>query len=273
MTNASLRLGASTWTYLQTCDLPAAMRRLRQVGFDRFDVLTIPPHLWPEDLDAAGRRALRRWTAAEGLTIESLNLPSTDQNLCSVTAQMRDFSVARWLAVIELCEELGVPSAVMVPGRRPNFVPAPAEQSEAWFRSALDRLVPRAERAAVRLLLENHHQSPMPTVQAMAEFLDAYGSGALGIAYDVANGEFVGEDQADAIRAAGRWLHQVHLSDASRATWDHAPIGRAAIDFAAVARALLQSGFAGTSMVELISEEADKDMADTRVRLGPHGWG
>lgn len=125
----TLRLGASTWTYLQTCGLQPAMQRLRQAGYERFDVLTIPPHLWPHDLDAAGRSALRRWVANEGLTIESLNLPSTDQNLCSVTAEMRDFSVNQWLAVIDLCEALGVTAAVMVPGRRPNFVPAPAAQT------------------------------------------------------------------------------------------------------------------------------------------------
>ena len=75
-------------------------------------------------------------------------------------------------------------------------------------------------------MLENHHQSPMPMVRQMASFLDAFGSGRLGIAYDVANGEFVGENQADAIRTASRWLAQVQLPDASRAQWNHAPVGR-----------------------------------------------
>ena len=140
---------------------------------------------------------------------------------------MRDFSVSQWLAVIDLCEALGVPAAVMVPGRRPNFVPAPPAQTSAWLRSALERLALRAERAGVRLMLENHHQSPLPTVQQMVAFLDEFGSSQLGIAYDVANGEFVGEDQVDAIRTAAPWLLQVHLSDASRTKWDHAPIGRA----------------------------------------------
>lgn len=266
----SLRLGASTWTYLQSRDLRAALRTLRGLGYEHFDVLTIPPHLWPSDIDAAGRHDLRRWCGDEGVTIESLNLPSTDQNLCSVTPEMREFSIAQWIAVLDLCEALGVSSAVMVPGRRPNFVPAPATQTDGWLRAALDRLLPRAERAGVTLMLENHHQSPMPTVARMAEFLDVVGSDRLGIAYDVANGEFVGEDQGNAIRAAGSWLRQVHLSDASRARWDHAPPGRGSIDFAAVSRAL--ASFEGTSVVELISEKADTDMAEARTYLGAHGW-
>lgn len=241
------------------------MQRLGTAGLRRFDVLTAPPHPWPCDLPRAGRRDLRRWLEAEDFAIESLNLPSTDQNLCSATEQMRAYSTDQWRAVFELCSDLGVGSVVMVPGRRPNYAPAPAAQCDAWLRAALEQLVPAAERAGVRIMLENHHQSPMPMVQRMASFLDAFGSRRLGIAYDVANGEFVGKDQADAIRTVGRWLEQVHLSDASQTRWDHASVGRASVDFAAVRRALTNAGFEGTSVIELTCDTPDRDMADARA--------
>ena len=272
MTAPILRLGASTWTYLQSCDLPSAMRRLSRAGYTQFDILTVPPHLWPSEVGGQARQALRRLTAAEGVIIESLNLPSTDQNLCSVTAEMREYSIQRWHDVLDLCEALGVGAAVMVPGRKPNFVPPSADLCDGWLRKALDQLVPHAQRAGVKLMLENHHQSPMPTVRRLAAFLDAFGSGQVGIAYDVANGAFVGEDQAGAIQAAGCWLLQVHLSDASRTRWDHAPIGRSEIDFGAVSRAMQAARFCGTSVVELISDDADADMADARARLASFGW-
>ena len=247
----TLPLGASTWTYLQTCGLEAALRRLQSVGYSRFNVLTIPPHLWPYDIDTTQRRALRDLLAREGLNFDSLNLPSTDQNLCSVTPQMREYSVEQFLDIIDLCEEVCVPM-IVVPGRRANFVPPPMEAAHGWLKAGLETLVPHAERAGVRLILENHHMSSMPTVQQMVTFLDDFGSDQLGIAHDVANGEFVGEDQSRAVRTAGRWLHQVHLSNASRSKWDRAPIGRSAVDFAAVAQALREIGFSGTSIVELI---------------------
>jgi deoxyribonuclease-4 len=268
----TLRLGASTWTYLQTCGLEAALRRLNGTGYSRFDVLTIPPHLWPYDIDLAQRRALRTFLAREGLSFDSLNLPSTDQNLCSVTPQMREYSVQQFLDIIDLCEEIGVPMIVVVPGRRANFAPPPLEAAYAWLKAGLEVLLPHAERAGVRLILENHHMSSMPTVKQMVTFLDAFGSDHLGIAYDVANAEFVGEDQAAAIQTAGRWLRQVHLSDASRSKWDHAPIGRSAVDFAAVAEALREINFSGTSIVELISETPDADMAGALRELHRYGW-
>lgn len=267
-----LPLGASTWTYLQLCDLRTAMLRMRETGLDRFDVLTIPPHLWPYDLDAVGRADLRRFFAAERLTIESLNLPSTDQNLCSITRQMRAYSVAQFGELIGLCEDLGVELIVVVPGRRANFVPPPITQAERFLTEALEQLVPQAERAGISLVLENHHMSPLPTVDSMVRFLDRFGSDRLGIAYDVANGEFVGEDQAGAIRRAGRWLRQVHLSDASRTKWDHARIGDGNVDFAAIATALTEIGYAGASMVELISDTPDLDMRSAVERLTSLGW-
>jgi len=268
----TLTLGASTWTYLQACDLHAAVRRLQRLDYSRFDVITIPPHLWPYDIDAARRRALRDLLAAGGAAFESLNLPSTDQNLCSVTQEMRAYSVRQFHDMIDLCTDIEVPMIVVVPGRRANFVPPPLEQAHDFLRAALEDLIPHAERAGVRLILENHHMSPMPTVAQMSGFLNAFGSNQLGIAYDVANGAFVGEDQGQAIHAAGRWLRQVHLSDASREKWDHAPIGHSAVDFGAVAQALRETGFAGTSIVELISPTPDADMAEARQRLRPHGW-
>jgi L-ribulose-5-phosphate 3-epimerase len=268
----NLTLGASTWTYLQACDLQSAVRRLQTLGYSRFDVLTIPPHLWPYDIDVPQRRALRDLLVTEGVSFDSLNLPSTDQNLCSVTLQMREYSVQQFHDMIDLCEEIGVPMIVVVPGRRANFVPPPLEAAHGWLKAGLESLIPHAERAGVSLILENHHMSPMPTVQQMATFLDAFGSDQLGIAYDVANGEFVGEHQSQAIRTAGRWLRQVHLSDASRSKWDHAPIGQSAVDFAAVAQSLQQIGFSGTSIVELISQTPDADMAAARQALHRYGW-
>jgi len=268
----TLALGASTWTYLQECDLQAAIRRLQFAGYARFDVLTIPPHLWPYDCDAAQRKALHQFLKMEGVGFESLNLPSTDQNLCSVTAQMREYSVKQFHDLIDLCEALGVPMIVVVPGRRANFVPPPLDLAYGWLREGLESLIPHAERAGVRLILENHHMSPMPTVRQMVDFLDTFRSNQLGVAYDVANGEFVGEIQADAIQTAGQWLRQIHLSDASRTKWDHAPIGQSAIDFGMVGRALRQVSFAGTSIVELISNTPDADMAAARNVLRQHGW-
>lgn len=131
---------------------------------------------------------------------------------------------------------------------------------------------PHAEPAGVGLILENHDMSPMPIVRQMVDFLDTFRSNQLGIAYDVGNGEFVGEIQADAIQTAGQWLRWMHLSDASRTKRDHAPTGQSAIDFSMVGRALRQVSFAGTSIVELISNTPDTDRYGTHTKCISSTW-
>ena len=87
----NLTLGASTWTYLQACDLQSAVRRLQTLGYSRFDVLTIPPHLWPYDIDVAQRRALRDLLVTEGLSFEFIEFAEyRSKSMQCYTADARD---------------------------------------------------------------------------------------------------------------------------------------------------------------------------------------
>ena len=107
----------------------------------------------------------------------------------------------------------------------------------------------------------------------MAAFLERFASPHLGIAYDVANGVFAGDVQADAIATCGGFLGQVHLSDATSERWDHGAIGSGSIDFIAVAALLREHGFTGTSIVEVVSQQPDQDMRQGWASLRAMGWG
>jgi L-ribulose-5-phosphate 3-epimerase len=268
-----LRLGASTWTYLRSCSTREAMDRLGAIGFDGFDILTVPPHLWPSEIDAAQRADLRRHMVAAGLRADSLNLPAVDQNLCGATREMRAYTVAQFHELLDLCNDLCVPNIVVVPGRQPSLLKLPQQAAEQWLLEGLEALVPHAERCGVRLLLENHHLSVVPRVSLMAAFLDRFASPHVGIAYDVANGVFAGEVLAGAIATCGEFLGQVHLSDATAERWDHGAIGSGSIDFVAVAALLREHGFAGTSIVEVVSQQPDQDMRQAWASLRANGWG
>jgi deoxyribonuclease-4 len=235
------------------------------MGFKRMDLLTHPPHLWPYDADKSVRIALRQLLRAEGMAVDSLNLPSTDHNLCSVTQEMRDYTVLTLAAMIDLCGDLGAPYLVVVPGRQLGFSPPSRAESEAWLCDGLERLIPKAERHGVRILLENHHLSPLPLTADLVVLLERIGSRRLGIAYDIANGIFSGEELAGAIRNAAPWLGQVHLSDANATRWDQAPLGAGTVDFTTLPALLLRAGFGGTSIVEIVSAQPDQDLPAGRA--------
>lgn len=266
------RLGASTWAYVDQAPLDQTLTRLARLGYRHVDILARPPHLWPSDLDAGQRKAIRQHLSGEGLTLEALVPPATDHNLCSPTREMRDFSVGIMKNVMDLCADLGGAMMTTIPGRGPSFKPFSAQDYWDWTIEGIGKLLPHAERTGIRIAMENHHITPFPTMASLVKILDYFQHPSLCIAYDVANAEFVGEDHAEAVRIGQNWLYQVHLSDCTRSRWDHGAIGTGDIDFAAFSRALTDTGFAGTSVVEIVSDTPDTDFADAVPRLVAMGW-
>ena len=43
-----------------------ALKHLRKLGYDRFEMIIFPPHCWPRELTAAQRREFAAWLDGEG---------------------------------------------------------------------------------------------------------------------------------------------------------------------------------------------------------------
>jgi len=65
---------------------------------------------------------------------------------------------------------------------------------------------------------------------------------------------------------------QIHLSDSTRSAWQHDPIGTGSVDFRTVATTLREIGYTGTSIIEIISESPERDIAEGNRRLAEFGW-
>lgn len=102
--------------------------------------------------------------------------------------------------------------------------------------------------------------------------LDEIGNTRLGVTYDVANAVFAGEDPAEGLRIVTPKVDFVHLSDTGLETWAHATIGTGVVPFDRVATALGAIGFTGPSTLEVISQDPDKDIADSCRALEALGW-
>lgn len=269
---AALSLGVNTYAYTYSHSAPAAMRHLAGMGYRAFEILVTPPHLWVPDLEPAARRDLPRELAARGLRIVSFNLPSLDHNLVSPTADMRRYTVGQLEALVDLAGEWGVPWVVVVPGRLSPLFPAPREWVMEWFATGLRRLAGHAGRAGVQLLVENVPHAWLPRAEVLARALDEVGDARLGVVYDVANAVYAGEDPRDGLARLRDRVRLVHLSDTGTDRWRHDPVGRGAVDFAAVGAALRAMGFAGPSMLEIISAEPDRDIPASHRALAEWGW-
>lgn len=253
--------GGSTFSFMWGEPALGAMRRLRALGLNDFDVILAPGHCWPDELSASERGELAAALRADGTRVESLNLPAIDLNLASCVAEVRAQAVSLYAQALALSADLGARAVVVVPGRVSGLFPPPQQASERWLAGSLEQLLPVAERLGQTLYLESHPQTPIPTAAAIERFLATLPHPRLQVAYDVANAEFVAEDQPDALRRLAPRLGQVHLSDGTRTRWRHDRVGLGTVDFRRILRALADIAFAGVTVLEIISATPLEDFS------------
>ncbi len=264
-------LGASTFALAWQETALDALRRLRGLGLDGFDLILAPGHCWPAELSPADRSRLASTLAAEGIRLDSLNFPALDLNLASCVAEVRAYSVARYREALELGAELGVRGVVAVPGRVSPLIGPPQDETERWLAESVAELLQVAHEVDVSVFLELHPQTPIPTVDGLDRFVARFDDPLLEVAYDVANAEFVSEDHAEALRRLAPRLGQVHLSDATATRWTHDRVGRGTVDFATVFGALDEIAFAGACILEVVTPTPVPDIVATLEALASAG--
>lgn len=244
----------NTYSFTLNYSAERCLEELADAGFTAFELMAYPGHLWPAELDLAGRNRLHARLSRRSLRLCSLNQPNVDINVAAATPEMRDYSLSVVRGLIELAGDLGIEAVQLGPGKVNPLLPAPLAEVTARFHRALDVLVPAASRAGTRLLLENMPFAFLPSCQALVDAVEDYGSPEIGITYDIANGAFIGEPLLPALRQCRHRLQMVHVSDTGRAIYRHDPIGLGDIDFAAVRDDLAAIGWCGQPVLEIIGD-------------------
>src|SRR5690349_17397832 len=102
----ALPIGVNTMSFMWRDSARAAMETLAREGYRRFELMAQPPHLDPS-MGEAQLRELRRLLDDSGLAVETINLPSLDQNRAGATPQMRECSVQLFERLIVVAAGLG----------------------------------------------------------------------------------------------------------------------------------------------------------------------
>jgi sugar phosphate isomerase/epimerase len=250
----------------------ACLARLASLGFTEFEVMVHPGHLWPADLPAEARRALRRTIESRGLRLTSLNMPNIDINVAGAAAEMRAYSLNLVSETVRLAGDLGARGVVIGPGKANPLSPAPAEELIGHFFTALDRLCPVAEAGGTALWVENMPFAFLPSITGLLDALTRYGNDAVRIIYDVANAYFIGEDFADGLKQCRDRLELVHLSDTGITAYRHDPVGLGTVPFAQVPAAFVAVGYTAKPMLEIISRDPDRDIVTSANKLAAMGF-
>jgi sugar phosphate isomerase/epimerase len=267
--------GANTYSYMRSHSAEVCLARLADLGFDEFEIMVHPGHLWPADLSGEQRSALRRFIEQRGLTLVSLNMPNIDINVAAAAQGMRAYSLKLLIDTVRLAGELGAHGVVIGPGKANPLFPASADELTKHFFDALDLLCPVAESAGTALWVENMPFAFLPSISELLAALKAYGNDNVRVIYDIPNAYFIGEDFADGLRQCSTFLELVHISDTGRQAYRHDPVGLGTVPFVEVPRALDAVGY-GTNkpkpMLEIISRDPDTDIIASAAKLAVLGF-
>jgi L-ribulose-5-phosphate 3-epimerase len=186
----------NTFSYLWSRSAVDAMCELARSGYSVFEVPVSSPHCWPDEMSSKVRSDAKKRLQDCGASVRSLNAGGYDINLASPGANMRRKSIDHIRDVMDLAVDWGVVDVVISPGTRRPMISPPLPQTLGWLHESLDSLLQHAEKAGVRLLLENTPYCFRPTMNELVGVVNDVGNDNLKIVYDVANAAYIGEDPA-----------------------------------------------------------------------------
>jgi sugar phosphate isomerase/epimerase len=268
-----MQMIVNTFSYLWASSAVDAMVELTRSGYRTFEVPVSSPHCWPDEMSPRVRSDARKRLDDHGARVRSLNAGGYDINLASPGANMRRKSVDHIKDVMDLAFDWGVADVVISPGTRRPMISPQLSHTLGWLQESLGLLLPRAQQAGVRLLLENTPYCFRPTLQELVDVVKDAGSDNLQIVYDVANAAFIGEDPVACLLASHQTIGLLHISDTGLDVWGHDPIGTGVIDFRALGKAIEATRKMDDVVLEIIRENDPLKEIDTGIaELRKLGW-
>jgi L-ribulose-5-phosphate 3-epimerase len=263
----------NTFSYLWSSTAIDAISELSRSGYRIFEVPVSSPHCWPDEMPPRMRADAKNRLRDDGASVRCLNAGGYDINLASPGANMRRKSMDHIKDVMDLAFDWGVKDVVVSPGTRRPMISPTIPQTLGWLHESLEHLMPRAEQAGVRLLVENTPYCFRPTIDLLVELVNDVKSDNLKIVYDVANAAYVGEDPVAGLRSAHQSIGLLHISDTGREEWGHDPIGTGIIDFEALGQAVETTGKKDDVVLEIIREKDPLNEINKGVEaLKNRGW-
>ncbi len=272
-----MTVAASTFPFLYSHSGLDALKHLRTLGYDRFEMMIFPPHCWPRELTPAQRREYAAWLEGEGGALTSFCYPLLDNNPNGVDALMRQYTLDRYREAIDMAAEWKCPYVVCIPGPVNSLINPPVKWMLDWFVEGMKQLVDHAKGTGVELLLENVPFTFLPTAQDMKETA-ALIDPSVGVNFDICNSAYIKEDPAAAIRMLGPLVKNVHISDSGYGDFKHERLGTGIVQPGPAAQALADIGYQGATVLEIITDalapgvDPDGDICASHAILAQHGW-
>ncbi|MDP6439217.1 MAG: sugar phosphate isomerase/epimerase [Candidatus Brocadiia bacterium] len=262
----------------------AALDGVAAAGFPQAEILGQEPHL-AEVPTGKALLDFRSRLESRGFSGCTVHAPLRTNVLGAPEEGWRREKVEVLADYIRFAGAIGASGVVIHAIPNPMFVPEaeapdiPQLMHDAVLRS-LDDLIPVAEQAGTRMLLENlpyECQYPFLTMKELRPLVDSYPAKALGLVIDTGHAWTMKIDPAEEIRLAGCRLGGTHLQDVDHddPQDNHWVPTQGGLDWESIRSALAQVNYGGTWTFEPLHGRYGETPAElARIcRSVAAGWG
>jgi len=261
-----------------------ALAGIAAAGFPQTEILGQEPHI-AAPLTGQALSDFRNLLDKLGLRARTVHAPMMDNVLGAPDENWRREKMQVLASYIQFAGAIGATDIIIHPVPNPRFVPDPNDPAipeligDAVPRS-LDELIPVAEKAGIRILLENlpyHCDYPFLTMRELRPLVDEYPERWLGLVLDTGHAWTLKNDPVSEIYAAGPRLGGTHLQDVdfSAPNDNHWVPTHGGLDWQAIRHALSEVQYAGPWTFEVANArhgESPDDLAHI-TREVARGWG
>ncbi len=241
-------------------DYGAVARQAKAAGFDAMEVaLSSQGAVTPETSEADLAKVAKSIRDA-GIEIAGLATGLLwDAPLTHPDAKVREMGRDIVRRMMAAAPALGTDALLVVPGAVDVFFMPDApvvDYRDAWSRAteAIGSLLPEAEKAGVKLGIENVWNRFLLSPLEMCQFIDQFKSKAVGAYFDVGNVALLGYPE-HWVRALGSRIVRVHMKDFRRAAGTavgFVDLLSGDVNWPEVVKALREAGYDGYCTAEMI---------------------
>lgn len=260
---------------LQDRRLEAALETIATAGFPQAELSGHDPHI----ADPPTGQALaefRGMVEASGVRARTVHAPAAKTVLGTTNEDWRRQALATLEPYIQFAGAIEATAIVIHPVPNPMFVPN-ADDPEVpqliqdGVRHSLDRLIPVAEAAGIRITLENlpyRVEYPLRTMEELRPLVDDYPDDRVGLIIDIGHVGVLRMDPASEVHAAGDrlWGTHIHDVDFSILDGDHRAPTRGGFDWDPIIQALHDIDYPGPWTFESSVATGD-DTKDDVLRI------
>lgn len=269
-----VQLAFSTNAYTRF-ELPEAIRRIGDAGYDGVELLADAPHAFLTEFEAGDRTELQDTLETTGISVSNVNANTAtgyyddapessffDPTIITDDEEKRAWRVSYTKKAIDLANAVGAPAVCVATGRpEPGN---PPEQAREYLLDSLHDILDHAESVGVDVGIEFEPELLIECTDEVLDLLDTVDRDALGVNLDIGHAAVYGENPAESVRQCAGQITGVHLEDivgGRRGKHYHRVPGEGDIDFDAIFQALDDIGYDGFGTLELYTYPDTPDQA------------